>query len=119
MKKQITSMAKDLGVSINFNADKNLRNYEQGPILTVDELRALPNGAIVWAWYKKDGADRPRINSAWRITKMNDTEEYWDLEDGSSFGAGFSPSYGSGDCIDDKGEGEMKLFHALPKQKRR
>ncbi len=130
MKDEITRMAGDLGVEIKFDTDRALSAYRRGTPLTVGELRALPAGAVVWAWYKEHGEDGPRIDQAMRISKSDAEPNYWELEDGSSFAAGFKPTgeydgksgKASGfavppdtdECFDESGgEGEMLLYHAV------
>jgi hypothetical protein len=133
MKASIQSTMADLGVTISFDADKSLRNYVPGPTLTLKELRALPEGAVVWAWYKEHGEDGPRIDGPQRIWKSGTEDGTWDLEDGSSFGASFTPTGDyrpelggfttppeDSECFDESGgEGIMKLYHALSKPKKK
>ena len=131
MKKEIQSTMADLGATISFDADEALDNYLRGPFLTVKELKSLPEGAVVWAWYKEHGERGPRIDRAMRLAKSPE-EGTWDLEDGSSFAAsftptgtyrpdlgGFMPPPEDSECFDESGgEGIMKLFHAVPKPKK-
>jgi len=133
MKDQIHRMAKDLGMPpIKFDPDADLHNFVRGKPLLVGELRALPAKSVVYVWYKEHGEDGPRIDQAMRISKYDESDpanaNTWGLEDGSSFGADFTPT---GDfasktgefatppdtaaCFDEGcGEGEMYLFHAVP-----
>lgn len=102
---------------LKFEPDEDLRYYWQGKPLTLGELKALPENAVVWATYKKYGDDGGgfRINHAMRASREEGADA-WFLVDGSSFAAEFTPADGSADkddCYDDCiGEGEMYLYHA-------
>ena len=129
MKAEIAAMTRSLGVEFKFDPDRALSTYRRGDPLKVGELRTLPEGAVVWVWYKEHQERGPRINQAMRISKDSQSDS-WGLEDGSSFAAEFSPTgeYDSkrgafavpGDdteCFDEGGgEGEMFLYHAVPKR---
>lgn len=131
MKSEINRMAKDLGMpEVKFDADRALSAYGRGKPLTLGELRALPENAVVFVWYKEHGEEGPRINHPMRASKMPD-EDTWGLEDGSSFAAEFTPTgdydHEAGtfavpsdatECFDEGGgEGEMRLYHAVPRPK--
>ncbi len=128
----INKMTDELGIPpIKFSSDRDLKAFSRGAPLKVRELRALPNDAVVWVWYREDGADHDRIDEAMRISK-NPEWDYWSLGDGSSFGADFRPTgewaptlgdFGTAgpeaDCIDESGgEATMRLYHAVPVQPR-
>lgn len=130
---EIARMTQDLGIPpLKFNADQDLKNFRRGHPLTVGTLRALPKDAIVWVYYKEHGEQGPRINGPMRASK-DDVEDRWGLEDGSSFAAEFVPTgeYDSenggfkvapdeAECFDESGgEGEMRLFRAVPKKQGR
>lgn len=124
MKDEIQGFFSELGVDFKFDADKDLSGFSRGPALRLGALKALPDGSIVWAWYKEHGEARPRIDQAMRISRNQDGS--WGLEDGSSFAAEFTPTgdydHGSGrfstpsddaECFDEGGgEGEMRLYEA-------
>ena len=125
MKAEITSTFAEFGATVSFESDAALDAYRKGEPLTLRELRALPAGAVVWVWYKEHGESGPRINQAMRATKSAE-DAGWVLEDGSSFVAEFEPvnPIGAHDappeedapCFDDAcGEGEMFLYHAVPR----
>jgi hypothetical protein len=128
MRDEITRMSEDLGCDFKLDPDRALSSYRRGAPLKLRELRTLPEGAVVWVWYKEHGERGPRINQAMRISKDSACDS-WGLEDGSSFAAEFTPT---GDYDPDKGqyalpgddtecfdegggEGEMYLYHATPK----
>lgn len=135
MRAEIKSGFKKLGFDFKFDPDRALTTYRRGKPLTIGELKALPDGAVVWVWYKEHGERGPRMNGAMRVTKgaADATgaggEEYWSLDDGSSFGAEFTPASEYNDktrkfvpaaadaeCFDDAcGQGEMILYHATGK----
>lgn len=131
MKDFIQTTMKDLGgPEIKFDADRGLSRYRRGKPLTVGELKALPQGAVVWVWYKQHDEQGPRIDGPMRATYSPD-DGAWGLEDGSSFAAEFAPTgeynphAGRGEakfaapadtaeCFDEGcGEGEMYLYHAV------
>jgi hypothetical protein len=124
MKAEIQSTFRELGAEIKFKVDRDLKKFVAGEPLTLGELKSLPQGAVVWVWYKEHGEARPRISGPMRATKADD-EDAWGLDDGSSFGAEFAPSIDSDDseCFDEGGgEGEMRLYHAVlktPKPKKK
>jgi len=82
LEKAVKKMAADIGIEISFDADADLSKFRRGERLTMGQLRALPDGAIVWLYiYYKESV---RADSAFRIERRDDC---WVLDDGSSFGA--------------------------------
>lgn len=120
LQKQVLDLAASVGVDINFDPDKSLLNYRKGRKLLYQELLALPDGSVVWVWYKEHGEPHPRINGPQRIKRdMKENQgNYWEFEDGSSFVGAFShEGKPDGVCFDEAyGEGETYLYVALPKK---
>lgn len=115
MKGEITKLAGELGIEINFEADGDLKKLKKGKNLLMRELRALPDNSAVYVTYKEYGAGGYRINQAMRIARLSGSE-CWSLEDGSSFGADFTPAEkdDTEPCVDNCcGEGVLYLFHIV------
>lgn len=93
---------KKLGMEIETEASQDLAAYKKGKPLRVQDLKALPDDAV-------DGA--------YRITRDPEYGTlYVRLSDGSSFGADFTGDSDLTDeqsCVEDKGEGEMRLYQAV------
>jgi len=127
MKSYIEETMASLGATISFDADADLTKLGRGKPMTYGELKALPDGSAVFVHYKEHSDSSPRINGAMRITRGAPDHGLlsWTLDDGSSFGADFTPQgeYKDGwlppkdedACTEDCcGEGTMRVFHAVP-----
>ena len=78
----VETLAENLGIPLSFDADADLAKFRRGRALTMGELRAMPDGAIVWIyiWHKESC----RADSAFRMTRENDCFYF---DDGSSWSA--------------------------------
>lgn len=114
MKQSIQEGFASLGATINFDGDTDLKKLVRGHPLLLKELREMPDGTPVFVTYRKDGERGFRINDAMRIKRGKDGEDYWSLDDGSSFGADFTPDSDDGEepCYEDTGRGPMYLYRA-------
>ena len=84
MKDYVRETFATFGVDFKFEADDELTKYRRGKQLTMGELRALDDGAVVWLYiYYKESV---RADSAYRIEERDGC---WVFDDGSSFGADF------------------------------
>jgi hypothetical protein len=123
MKQSIEESLAGLGFPVKFGMDEDLRRLAKGPPLKMKELRALPDDSAVYVTYKEPKDEgRYRIRQAMRISRYEEHEGGWNLDDGSSFGADFTPVDDSdeAECFDEaNGQGEMYLFHAVKKPERR
>src|SRR5690349_6777918 len=98
---------------ITFETDKDLAHYRRGRLLKQGELRAMPDGTVVWATYTEYGDETPRIDGACRIEF--DGPGSWVLDEGSSF-IGYFVARGSDsdDCYDSPcGEGDFYVYEAV------
>lgn len=102
------------GEELSFDPDEQLLHYVRGKPLTVGELRSLQADSVVFVTYRENGENEYRINGAMRLIPSE--ENYWVLEDGSSFMADFEPVANEDDalCLDVAcGEGEMLIYEAV------
>ena len=90
----VIETASKLGLDIKFHADEDLGRYKKGRVLTVGELRSLPDNSVVWVTFKEDGEHRYRINGAQYIHRclppkfhVSEGCDLWGFNDGSSFGS--------------------------------
>ncbi len=115
LRRAVEETAADLGININFDPDADLQQFKPGQILTLGQLRAMPDGTVVWVYCKVDGDEGVRINQAMRINADPKFPNNWGLSDGSSFAAEFHLD-GSDDqkCIH-YDFGEMRLSEAIKK----
>ena len=109
--------AEELGYELRLRPDKELSRYERrANLLTIGELKSLPDDSVVWATYREHGEREYRANGPYRIRKV---ETGWMLEDGSSFSAEFELDPESKDtdgCYDPcSGEGDMYIYHVRVK----
>lgn len=114
MQKEIELMSKDLGFKVNFSSDAELKKFTKGEVLKLGQLRRMVKGTVVWVYYRREGEESPRINSAMRITPTTD-EYIWGLEDGSSFVAEFQLKGPDTSECEDFESGEMRLYRAIKK----
>ncbi len=112
-----------LGAPIVLEPSQDLQQYRKGKPLLLQELRKLPDGAVVFCLCKEreyDGRTVHQVtkaNGATRVKKIG--PDYWSLDDGSSFGGeinlGGFPEDGL--CRDDYEEGYIQLFRVTAKKK--
>jgi len=111
------SMSNKLLDALVLDSDKDLSGFRRGRELLFKELKALPDGSVVWVTCHLSGERAMRANGAFRIKGQSDGS--WELEDGSSFGAEFYPEdlVEDSPCVDEmEGEGELCLFRAEKKK---
>lgn len=120
MKTFIEETMASIGATFKFEGDGNLVGYRKGEPMRMRELRALPDGAVVFITYKEHGGRGYRINSAYRLEIRG--EDNWFFDDGSSFATDFQAD-GLGDdevAYDEAGgEGDFFIHHAVPKATRK
>ena len=93
----VETLAKDLGIPLSFDADADLEKFRRGRALTMGELRAMPEGAIVWIyiWHKESC----RADSAFRMTRENDCFLF---SNGTSWNADFDDEGEDADPAEDE-----------------
>lgn len=108
----VAETAKGLGFEVQFNSSEDLRHYRPGEILTAGQVRALPDGAVVWWQYKEHGESDWRADEANRIT-WDERYETLSLSNGSSFGGEFSVYMRDDELCEDDEYGPNCLREAI------
>jgi len=106
MKDYVRETFATFGVDFKFEADDELTKYRRGKQLTMGELRALDDGAVVWLYiYYKESV---RADSAFRLERRDDG---WFFDDGSSGAADFGSDGADTALAEDEW---TKIFVAVP-----
>ena len=106
-------------MTFKFDADQDLAKLTKGRVLKAGEVRAMPDGSVIYVTYKEHGERGFRINGAYRITRLpappNDVD-CWGLGDGSGFGAEFCLAGvpDDADALDEIPEGDTFAYEAVP-----
>ena len=119
LRKEVDRLAAEFGISVQFGPDDSLEDYRKGEPLSFKELRALPDGTVVWITYE-EGYDEefslPCVLS--RCVSENPDKESWFLEvTDFTILEHYLDQY---DMTEDDhawegGQGDKYLYHAIPK----
>lgn len=122
MKDSIGDFFAGFGVKFQFDPDQDLAVLKKGRRLLAKEVRAMPDGSIIYVTYKEHGDRGFRVNGAHRINRLPEPEndpDTWSLSDGSGFGAELCLAGvpDEADAYDEIPEGDMYCYQAVPKRK--
>lgn len=93
-----------------------LLSYRRGAPLRVEQLRALPNGSVVWVTCSAAGEFRNLADGAYLISRDERAPSAWYYEDGTSFLDTFRPDSETGHAVENDDLGNVvRLFVAEPR----